>query len=491
MKGYILLGRFKRELYVWHRRLGLVCCIAIITWSLSGICHPLMNWMQPRPVKSSSPLQPITIDQLKLHPEEVLKCHHIERFDSFSIISFSGHTYYRVKLHRTDPALYFDAQDGSLLEGGDLVYAAHLAREYLADRTHAIKSIERLTEFDLEYGKINRLLPVYKVIFDRSDGMRVYVDTDGARLGTLVNDTKGKLAWFFETLHNWAFFGSNERWRHLAALFFASLASFTALSGLLIYGILWRRYSAIGRTNHRGSLQRYHRQLGLIVSIAMFNFATSGWLHALVALREDRTAMKSDGVGAQFEIESLARLIASVSAWRESGPLARISLVEIDGTPYYQFLHADGKLSYVSAKDGRSSVPEAGERYIRQRADFFCKTGDAEIISISPIFHFDDEYGFIFKRIPVFKVRYNDEAHTRCYVDPIDGALAAVFRDGLGSFERWSFTRLHKWHFLNPLGTRLRDLVMIAFALGNVVVALLGVSAFAHRRVFQRKSARG
>ncbi|MFX5130564.1 hypothetical protein ABTC50_20585, partial [Acinetobacter baumannii] len=76
----------------------------------------------------------------------------------------------------------------------DADYATLLARHYLGDQQAAIKASRIITEFDDEYVYINRLLPVWRIDFDRPDGMRVYVDTGTAKLGAMVDDRKAMLS---------------------------------------------------------------------------------------------------------------------------------------------------------------------------------------------------------------------------------------------------------------------------------------------------------
>lgn len=210
----------------------------------------------------------------------------------------------------------------------------------------------------------------------------------------------------------------------------------------------------------------------------MLSFSASGWLHALVGLLEKETVAATEAATVDFDSAHLGESLSQILTAEESNPITHISLVRLDGVPCYQIMRADGQIDYLTAQEGRTLTKDAEIRYARQLAGSFCKPVKDRVVSVTRIDQFNDEYGFIYKRLPVFKVQYDDDAHTRCYIDPIDGALAATFRDGLASFENWSFTRIHKWHFLNPLGTLWRDLLMIAFALGNVAVALSGAVTF-------------
>src|SRR6202012_5610335 len=98
--------------------------------------------------------------------------------------------------------VYISTGNGRILKKGDWLYAEYLARIFLKgekrtplppaavgnnkqsccdDATACVlnrvkgapyKNIELVTSFDNVYQSINRLLPVYKVSFDRPDGIR-------------------------------------------------------------------------------------------------------------------------------------------------------------------------------------------------------------------------------------------------------------------------------------------------------------------------------
>ncbi|HEY0268319.1 MAG TPA: hypothetical protein VGC12_03695, partial [Methyloradius sp.] len=41
----------------WHRWLGLVTCVGILLWGISGLSHPIMTRLQPVPVQFMPPVQ--------------------------------------------------------------------------------------------------------------------------------------------------------------------------------------------------------------------------------------------------------------------------------------------------------------------------------------------------------------------------------------------------------------------------------------------------
>lgn len=111
-------------------------------------------------------------------------------------------------------------------------------------------------------------------------------------------------------------------------------------------------------------------------------------------------------------------------------------------------------------------------QYARFMAEKFSKNED--IVSVTPITEFKGEYGFINKRLPVYKVQYKANDNERWYVEPSTGELAAKIND-TNLREGLSFAMLHKFHFVDDIGKTTRDVLTVIAALGNLAVALIGI----------------
>jgi hypothetical protein len=92
---------------------------------------------------------------------------------------------------------------------------------------------------------------------------------------------------------------------------------------------------------------------------------------------------------------------------------------------------------------------------------------------------FEGEYGFLNKRLPVWRVDTNAPGHPRYYVELGTGALASRV-DDLDALEGYVFSVLHKCH-VGDIPKDLRDGLSASFALGNVIVALMGMVLFLRR----------
>jgi hypothetical protein len=154
--------------------LGLISLVPVIFWTISGLSHPFMsNWFRPFiPQEVFKPLSQREMNP-KLSLQQVLDTNHVTQLRNFGLINFNKGTFYQV-LNRDSSYAYYSANDGRLLADGDKQYAIYLARYFTQDSVSKIKSIRQQKTFDGNYQPINRLLPVWKISFDRPDGMDIY-----------------------------------------------------------------------------------------------------------------------------------------------------------------------------------------------------------------------------------------------------------------------------------------------------------------------------
>lgn len=466
----------KKNFYLWHRRLGFMACFAAFLWCVSGFFHPIMSWTQPRPAAMFLEPTKVAVGDAPLSPAEAFTRNGIARFRTFHLVKFGDTTFYQVQTQGKPELTYIDTATGAALPNGDARYAEHLAREFLKDFQSPVASVRRLDDFDDNYKSINRLLPVYKVTFDRRDGMAAYIDTGGSRLSTLEHSLKRRLSWVFTTFHNFEFVGSNERLRIAVLILFALTTFGVAASGITVYGLFWKRFRARNvqaDATPRGRFRKYHRSIGIAVSVAMLMFAASGAFHAFDK-RKGSPFGKTAFPEGQFASGQFTRPLGPVIGRGATD----VTVVRLDGTAHYRIARADRSVDFVNAMSGEPAN-DAAARYIRQLAVGYGGFGDVQIASLTPVTKFDGEYGFVNKRLPVVKVQFNDAKNTRFYIEPSSGALAARFADGARSIESYSFDILHKWRFLDPvIGKTARDVVMMLFVGASALVSAMGLILF-------------
>ncbi|MFN3587384.1 MAG: hypothetical protein ACK4UT_07760, partial [Moraxellaceae bacterium] len=126
-------------------------------------------------------------------------------------------------------------------------------------------------------------------------------------------------------------------------------------------------------------------------------------------------------------------------------------------------------------------LAEGPEQHARLLATAHTGLPPEQIASVEKITRFEGEYGFINKRLPVYRVGYDRPDRLAVFVETVSGVTAAEVRNAQ-RVEGWSFAYLHKWTFLDALGKNLRDALVGLMALLIVVTVLLGLRLALRRR---------
>jgi len=489
----IIIRSKYRNWSFWHRWLGLVTCIGILMWGLSGLSHPIMTRLQPVPAQFMPPMQHLDLAE-HLSPEKVLTMHGIKLVSRVSAVEFNGQTLFRV-VADDENARYFSVIDGRELDHGDKLYAEYLARHYSGNGIGEITSATLIKQFSDEYPQVNRLLPVWRIEFSGAQHLRAFIDTDQARLATLSDDTRYWLTKVFRLGHNWSFLESTPRLQ-LAVMSTVIVAALTsAISGLVLY---FKRRHAARQTKQPA--RRWHRRIALTVAASTLLFAGSGFFHLIMSfqhLQEKIASIKSnfieatqlsDEAWASVSQQSISKISltsqGNVPFWiihlDNAAPMAQVAVMS-HAHEHHHTEHADPTFSTLLVN--ASNKPEATELNVLQLAETiatqYAKLPASDMVSSQVISQFGGEYGFVFKRLPVVKVQFKGAGNQRFYIEPETGALAAKVED-IDALEGWSFAYLHKWEFAN-YNKDFRDILVALFVLGNIFTAMLGIWLFSRR----------
>jgi hypothetical protein len=488
----------KKNIYKWHRIIGLITIIPVIFWCVSGLMHPFMaHWFKPKIAHEFIKPSTLKPEQVKLSLQEALLKQGIVRFKACRIVQFDNNTFYQVKV-QADQVLYINAASGELLIDGDRHYAVWLARFFLNDQQSSVKEAVIQTAFSQEYKYVNRLLPVWKISFDRPDQMDIYVETTSSRLGTFNTASRKTFLWIFDTFHNWSWLGQLRVW---VASVLLSIIILATLSGLGIYGIWWKHFAKPQAGKHK--LLKYHRQIGLSVSLVALAFAGSGLYHLLHKPEQDLLSKMVHEPLLQAE----ALELPSSQAIQDWERVYNLSVVKIGKSQYFQVFHAKteekpAEVRYIHAQKG--TILENGDMvYAKFLANKFaafvgkpaedlgcCSIASAEedilsdeqLVKSAVLTKFESrEYGFVFKRLPVIQLAYNTPEQDAYYIETSSSHLSAHVRNA-DRREGYSFAIFHKYLLMDWAGKDVRDIVTLLSAMGVLSVSLLGLSIWLQKR---------
>lgn len=483
-----------------HRWIGLFSCFGLILWGLSGLTHPIMTHLQPAPVAFQAPSQQFVLEKA-MPITDILRQHAIAKIHHISLATVDSVHYYRISERPDTAGRFFNVFTGEERVDGDRDLAQALAVHFTGRPAQQIVSAEWITAFDEDYLPVNRLLPVWRVEFAGNDHLRAYIDTEQIRLSTLIDQQRAWLTQAFRFGHNWSFLDTHSTLQVYAAGLALMLIIGSGITGIFLFA---RMHNAKKRLLHK-PIQKWHRRIGISIALATIIFAASGLFHLLISHQQERIQLN------QAEVLDTHTLDPNAFSGLATSAVQKLDLMVFQQQAYWQAVHATASknklpMAQVAAIEHEkhlqdphpdhhnttqadqestslpwhsASAPQtvvSPEQLATQMACSRASIRPCKAKQATRVERFGNEYGFIFKRLPVYKVVLDSPQPATVFVELPTATISAYIRsiDGLEGFV---FAYLHKWNL--PLFNKdLRDLIVSLLALLNVVLGLLGLLLF-------------
>ncbi|MBB5019993.1 hypothetical protein HNQ59_003301 [Chitinivorax tropicus] len=462
-------SRWLGRCYRWHKQIALVVAIPAVLWALTGLAHPIMTRLFPSALTMQPPTE--TIQTPEGQPlASIMRQAGIHQIEAAWLIAPAGRPTWQIRQPGPDPYRYFDAVTGQENPDGDRQRAIQLARHFAGDQHSPLRNAQRLTQFDADYPSVNRLLPVWRVDFDRPDRLRAYVETGPARLSALVDDRKAIFQQLFRILHNWSWADDWPGPRRLVmTILLIGIATTTAI-GLLVYILQKSRPS-------RPASRVWHRRIGLLATLSMLAFCSSAVLHlwlkaplappVQLATPFDTTLLTAQPT--QLKSGAVLVNISGQAAWL----LPRMSKAggaEHQHHAAHTVRHPTPPARYLDAATGQV-LPDGEPRHVQHLTTRLLGQPATGNPRYQWVHRFEGEYGFINKRLPVVQIKQGDRTD---YLELSTASWAAHIEPSVRT-EGYLFSWLHKAQWLDPLGKNTRDTVLGCFALLNAIMIGIGV----------------
>lgn len=485
----------------WHQLLAILGGFALLLWGGSGLLHPIITTFGPQQARFFPPEAPIDLAGIRPIPE-TLAAAGITSAQAIKVALGPQGALLQVTVTQDTPRRWFRLEDGAELKGHDQAQAVFLARHYMALPATPVRSVEWVDRFSENYPAVNRLLPVWKVRFDRADNLEVLIYTETGAVAAVSNDWKSRLQRAFQWVHTWSFLPRNAEAARVL-LITALVGSLLALvlTGTAMLLLIRRRVKAPGT---RG----WHRIAGYALALPLLMFTSSGLFHLIqngwdeptrtLTLAPALTPAPGDfGLHEQWTsiTDGLAVSGVSLIQANDGRQLYRLSLApdRTSGlvTPTeirnarFDGVQPTGPALYLDAKTGQPWAP--GDRELAlQLGDRVTGAPRSAILTAEPVTRFGPAYDFRNKRLPVWQLDYGPPINTTLFVDTATGVLADR-TDNSAKPERLSFSLLHKWNFLFPLGRNVQNAVVSGVVLASILLmALLGLQMDLKRRRSRR-----
>ena len=501
----------KRKLFLLHRRLSIIIALPVLLWASSGLMHPVMTNVRPAVATQGYPQVAVEESRIRVSLDSALRRRHIDSIAAVRLVHIDTNWFYQVRpAARGAEPIYLSCANGNILPMGDWLYAQWLARYFLEGsgpgreetkkvavsvhdccgaatecvlnsvRGSKVSNVSWLKAYNEEYKPINRLLPVYRVDFERADGIRIYVETSQDRFSFAMDKRRAAFDDFFRICHTWGWLDGLGRVKLAIIGCVAFLGFVTAVLGVCIFFATRRRTKGI---------RRVHRVVSIVGVLFTGMWTFSGAYHAFTQVfQPDDPVFAPSHFAASAWNPDWNRLTMAVGK-----PIANIGLAMIGDSVYWRVSPAPGKTAARKdlMKDGKAAMapvcyvhpgdyrilPDGDKAYAQALGTRFSGRPPGEAVSVTPVTAFGDEYNFTDKRLPVWRVSYGDGKKERIYVETCSGELAAR-ADNASYAEGYSFSVFHKHHFMDWGGKGVRDASTMLWAFAQIVLVAVGLIFF-------------
>lgn len=473
-----------------HRTLAWLGFAALLLWGGSGLLHSWLTLFGVQQAVFAGPQRELNLTQA-LAFEQIFSQAGIEQAATAKVVVGESENLLQVTEQAFRARRYFNLRTGAELPNHDKVYAAFLARHHLNLPYENIRSVEWIDKFSDNYPAVNRLLPVYRVSFDRDDGLNALVYTETGTLAGVSDNTKQRVQTAFQWFHTWSWvphMAETPRIVVMGVLVGALvLMSLTGLSMLIL----------IRRKTRAAGAKGWHRIAAYVLVLPVFMFSFSGVYHLLQHGWPDNQSHLA--LNKPMQLNQLRFPVnAEWATLTDKLVVSGFSLVaDESGDTYYRLalplpkgqVPTDPQTIRNARFDGIQTTGPA--LYINTRTGETWSQGDRELAfqlaahhtglpreavqSATLVTRFGPDYDFRNKRLPVWKFEYGAPLNASVFIDTATGVMADQTMNSAKP-ETISFSMLHKWNFMFPLGRQIQNWSMVVvIVLSIVLIAGFGI----------------
>lgn len=484
----------KKLLYLSHRWLGIVMCLFLAMWCVSGVVMIYVGFPELTNDEYYAGLEPLAAERINHSPEEILTRASVDTAIEQLLLTSSGKRPVYLLKQQGVSWQGFYADSGEQITELSAEAAVTAAVDFYQTQHHGQtvtgKYMQRLhmDQWSVSNG-LNPYRPLHKIAMNDEAGTEFYVSS---LTGQVVRDTQRS-----ERIWNWL--GANLHWIYPVQLrkhrslwekviiVLALLGLTSVLTGATIGFMrlrLTHRYSNGSCSPYRGML-KYHHMIGLVALIFILTFFFSGLMsvgpwgifdsNTRFAEQRQRYQQQEgllNSAPAYSQPEAIRQLIQENSAF----PVKQIAWHWIAGKSHLS-LHG-------SSQEVKSILSPGETELLQQKIDSHISQliPNSNIVSQQQLSSYDLYYYSHHNRyrpLPVLRVKFDDPEATWFHVDLTTGQILNRLTDRR-RLERWIFNGLHSFDFALLINNRpVWDLWMILlcsvgfiFAVTSVVISV-------------------
>lgn len=486
------LSLAKRWLYISHRWLGILLCLFMAIWFVSGVVMMYVGYPKLTPAERLAHLPDLVLPEACcVSPQQAFLATGLEVkkvTPEFRLVML-GKTPYWLISEAKKGGFAVNAVSGVLVPSFDATHALEVAGFFGRNaQPHLLETISG------DIFTVSRALdphrPLHRLSLDDVEGTELYVSSrtgevvrDSNRLERVWNWAGSIMHWLYPLKGEWL-----DRWRADIIIYLSLFGTILSILGLWIGLLRWRFHGAYrngSRSPYRAAWMKWHHLSGLIFGVVTMTWIFSGLMSMNPwKIFESAGARPDNQVLAGVRLDQAnVRLSPSEAISRVAFPVRELTFRLFDGHPYYVLHAADGHSMLLAADEplaepfGRFSDAKMSEVAHRLMPGI-------RVESVERLENYDTYYyarrphtmsGHIERRLPVLRVKYADPQHTWLHLDPYSGSVHSRIDDH-GRVKRWLFNFLHSWDAWGWTNARPAwDIVLILLSAGGFILCMTGV----------------
>ena len=499
----VRIGR--RWLYILHRWAGIVLCLFMALWFVSGVVMMYVGYPRLTQLERLEHLPQLSFPgACCVSPQQAFQAtRRVLPSNAQEERTGAADTPPELKLATIGDAPYWlvgegrnrqtavNAVTGNAVERFDEAHALLSARRYAEGSQPNLLEVVHQDIFTVT-STLEPHRPLFRVALNDADGTELYVSS---RTGEVIRDSTrlergwnyaGSILHYFYPLKGEFF----DTWRRDIIIYTSLAGTVLALLGVWIGTLRWRfqgRFTSGSRSPYRSGWMRWHHISGLIFGLVTITWVFSGMLSLNPWKVFEAGGAKPDlaAFAGTDLIHARFALTPQEAIARAGFPVKEVGVQLFDGRPYFVLRAGDGRTAIVAADD-----PGIGNKPVEMVPDASLLVAaarlmpDHRITRVTRLEHFDNYYyyrqphnmgGQIVRRLPVLRVEFDDPEHTWVHIDPY---TASVFNrlDDRGRVKRWLFTFLHSFDSRGFVESRpLWDVTLILLSIGGFVLCTSGI----------------
>ncbi len=464
-------ARVKQQLQWWHRWLGVVLCVPIVLWFVSGAILLFVPYPQLQESERLAGAAPLDLSQVRLGADAASAAAGMGQPPASARLgALEGRPVWRLRGPQGE-VVVVDAVDGVAVAPLDATRAVAVGRAFQQRAVGGDDAVRHLGVVERDQWTVNGLRglapPLHRI--GVADGRVLYVSQQAADVVRDASWNERTWGWPGAVLH-WIYVtplrANAPLWTQLV-LWLSGVSLVVAFSGLLIG--LWRSVDAWRRRRrisaYRG-IHYWHHILGWAGGGLVLTWMFSGWMSM-----SPFEAAPNPAVAAWREAWSGVPVQWPSTALRPPSALPQAGLVEVElrwlaGEPWYRGLSRDGRASWQHAGSGRAGAPDPVQLLERVSAGSGQHIARRELLTRYDAYYVSHPHRDP-RPLPVWRIVLDDAQQTWVHVAPERMEIASLL-DRARRGDRWLYSGLHSWDlpWLLARPALRNGLLLAALALG-------------------------